>query len=160
MKLKLFLVAVMVAALVVGCGQKKGWREKHINNYDVCLLESNEVVKNDTLNGRALFVVSISPDKDTSYSIYLPSKSQQYLREEYMEIDDYVVINNKKYLLPLHTAWTIDAVPELGIFCGYEISLDLTFDGQVAPKFLSMPKIEVSYHHHNETPIKMTFVAE
>ncbi len=157
----MWLAAVMVAVLAVGCGQKKGWQEKHIKGGVVYLLESDEIIQNDTLNGRASLMVGISPKNDTTYSIYIPSKSKDLHQNEYAEIDDYVMINNQKYLLPLlYTACTIDAVPELGISCGYEISLDLTFDGQVAPKFLSMSRIEVSYHHHNETPIKMTFVAE
>ena len=158
----MWLSAVLLAALVVGCGQKKGWQEKQIEGDVVYLLESDEIIQNDTLDGRALLGMGISPKNDTIYSIYIPSKRKKFSeREEYMEMDDYIVVNNQKYRLPfMATAWTVNAVPEQGIPSGYEINLNLTFDEQTTPNFFSMPKIEVSYHHHNETPINMTFVAE
>ena len=155
----MWLAAVMVAVLAVGCGQKKGWQEKHIKGGVVYLLESDEIIQNDTLNGRASLMVGISPKNDTTYSIHFPSKGKQFSYSEGTGIDDYIVINSQKYRLPLlflFPIWTTAAVPELGLPCGYGINLDK----QSTPNLLAIPKIEVSYHHHNAPPIKMTFVAE
>lgn len=153
----MWLVAVMVAVLVVGCGQKNGWQEKRIevDGREVIgyFIKSEEVIQNDTLNGRVFLTAGISPKNDTTYSIFFPSKSPQFSFQEALVVDDYVVINNKKYwgLMSIETS---DAVPELGLPCGYNLGLD-----RAIPNLLTIPRIEVSYYHNN-TPIKMTFTAE
>ena len=156
MKLRLFLAALVIAAMS-GCAQKGGWQEKHIEfegkSYVGYFIESEEVIQNDTLNGKALLTAGVSSKNDTTYSIYLPSKSSQFSFDKTSVVDDYVVINGIKYwyLMPIHTH---DAEPLLGFPCGYDIGLDRS-----VPNLMAMPQIEVSYYH-NETPIKMTFKAK
>ena len=77
MKLRLFLAALVIAAMS-GCAQKGGWQEKHIEGGVVYVIESEEVIQNDTINGKASFMVGISPKNDTTYSVWMPSKSQQF----------------------------------------------------------------------------------
>lgn len=155
MKLRLILAMLMLVAMV-GCEQKKGWQEKHIKGGVVYVLESDEIIKNDTLNGKASLMVAISPDNDTTYSIHFPTKSSSFsYRESVGSIGDYVEINNQKFWLPFLYLQTTNAIPELDLSCGYSIDLDK----QTAPNLLTMPRIEVSYYHNN-TPIKMTFIAE
>jgi hypothetical protein len=164
------IIGVLVLACVVGCGQSgKSWQEQILDingkKQSVFLLESDNYIKNDSLDGYAT-LVAIEAKKSMYYSIHIPAKNTNFKISPYQLTDkeNYIlIINDQKYDFSDCSISTNNGCEEINLKYGYMIDLNfpsfISTSSNGIPNLLKEPKINIVFGYKGNN-INMNFTAK